>query len=270
VSPSEVVVPQAQTWWLKFYRYAHVVRYQAYASLRAEIARTYLGVLWWLFEPTMNALVLLFVFSYLLKNKTPDYVCFLFVGTFTFQWFTNGVILASNSIIQKSGIIQLVYLPKIIFPLVSVINSTWKFLFAFSILIVFLWCNHHPMGWSYLALPLIVLAQFFLILALAIPLSLWVPYFRDAGPVIGSVIGFLGYVSGLFFRPSQVPEGLQSYFHWNPVAGLLVAYRTVLLESRWPDFIWLGSCIFACMAALAGGLILAWKKDLEIPKVANG
>lgn len=261
----------------ELYRYAHVVRYQTYAGLKSEIARTYLGVVWWLLEPTLAAVTMHIVFGFLLSSnsssaaaaKRADFFPFLLVGTFAWQWFHNSVLLAANSIILKAGVMQQVYLPKAIFPLVSVLNGTWKFLCTFAVMMVALWLLGYLPTPAYLALPAIMLVQFALNLAVGIPLSVWIPYFRDGTAVIGTLLGFLGMASGIFFRPSQVPAAYAPLVNYNPVANLLTAYRTVLLDHQWPDWWALGRA--ACLASLllAAGAVVIRRFDLKLTKVAQ-
>lgn len=262
--------------WNELYRYAHVVRYQTYAGLKAEVSRTYLGIAWWLLEPTLGALTMHVVFGLLLNTGVPgagsrkaDFFPFLLVGTFAWQWFQNSVLLAANSIVLKAGVMQQVYLPKVIFPLVSVLNGTWKFLCTFAVMVVALWLLGYPPSVTYLALPIVMLVQFALNLAIGVPLSAWIPYFRDGITVIGASLGFLGMASGLFFRASQVPERYAPFINYNPLANLLTAYRTILLEGRWPD-VWALTRV-ACTAAvlLAIGVAVMRRFDLKLTKVAQ-
>ncbi len=258
------------------YRYAHVVRYQTYAGLKAEISRTYLGVIWWLLEPTMAAVTMYVVFGFLLSsapaNQRPagraEFFPFLLVGTFAWQWFHNSAMLAANSIILKSGIMQQVYLPKAVFPLVSILNGTWKFLCTFSVMTVVLWLLGYAPSEAYLALPAVVLIQFAFNLAVGLPLAVWIPYFRDGTAVIGAVLGFVGMASGIFFRPNQVPTRYAPFVHYNPLATLLTAYRTVLLERQWPDWWSLGRVALIAAVLLVLGAILMRRFDLKLAKIA--
>ena len=59
---------------LQMFRYFHLVRFQAYASLKNEIARTYLGVFWWLLEPTLSALTFYFVFGFILPARQAPWI----------------------------------------------------------------------------------------------------------------------------------------------------------------------------------------------------
>ncbi len=258
------------------YRYGHVVRYQTYAGLKAEISRTYLGVAWWLLEPTFAAATMYVVFGFLLSGAVSpsaapakaQFFPFLLVGTFAWQWFHNSVMLAANSIVLKSGIMQQVYLPKAIFPLVSVLNGTWKFGCTFSVMTLALWLLGYPPSPAYLALPVIMLAQFALNLAVGLPVSVWSPYFRDGTAVIAAVLGFVGMASGIFFRPHQVPPAYAPYVNYNPVANLLTAYRTVLLDRQWPDWWALGRVALIATLLLTVGMAVMRRFDLKLTKVA--
>ena len=260
----------------EIYRYAHVVRYQTYAGLKAEISRTYLGVAWWLLEPTFAAMTMYVVFGFLLSSAASTssagsraaFFPFLLVGTFAWQWFHNSVMLSANSIILKSAVMQQVYLPKAVFPLVSVLNGTWKFICTFSVMTLALWWLGYPPSASYLALPVVMLAQFALNLAVGLPISVWIPYFRDGTAVIAAVLGFVGMASGIFFRPAQVPAAYAPYVNYNPVANLLTAYRAVLLYRQWPDWWALGRVVLIAAVLLSVGTALIRRFDLKLPKVA--
>jgi lipopolysaccharide transport system permease protein len=254
--------------WLKLYRYSHVVVYQAYAGLRNEIARTYIGVLWWLLEPTLNALTMYLVFGMLLSARRPDYLPFLLIGTFTWQWFAGSVVGAAGSIVAKAGLMQQVYLPKLIFPVVNVLNNSWKFLFAFAVLILVVSLSHATPGWSYAALPAVLLTQFLLNLSIGIPLSAWIPYFRDGSSVISAILTLLGFVSGIFFSPDQVPEKYRLAMELNPMTILMTAYRDIMLNGHWPNFSSLLAVAAGSIALILLGVVLLDRLDLSLPKVS--
>ena len=222
----------------ELYRYAHVVRYQTYAGLKAEVSRTYLGVIWWLLEPTLAAVTMHIVFGLLLSSgssasgaKRANFFPFLFVGTFAWQWFQNSVMLAANSIVLKASVMQHVYLPKAVFPLVSILNGTWKFLCTFTVMTVALWLLGYPPSTAYLALPVIMLVQFTLNLAVGLPLVGVDPVFpRWRGGHRARCSGFWAWRPAFSSGPAQVPARYAPFVNYNPLANLLTAYRTVLLD----------------------------------------
>lgn len=42
------------------FRYSELIIYKTYADLKAETERTYLGFLWWIFEPLLYMSVFMF------------------------------------------------------------------------------------------------------------------------------------------------------------------------------------------------------------------
>ena len=267
---SQVRLPPSRRLRLNAWRYLNVIGFQAYAGLRAEVARTYLGLVWWLLEPVFAAVAMYLIFGVLLgRASASNYFAFLLVGTFAWQWFAGSVSLAAGSILQKAGLIQQVYLPKFVFPTVAVLSATWKFLCAFLVMMVYLAAIGHPPTAAWAALPVLWAAQFLLNLAVAWPLSVWVPYFRDGTTVITSVLQVFGFASGIFFSPTQVPEHLRGWFEYNPMAALLVAYRGVLLEGVWPNFSRIGAIAAAALVLLAFGAWLFRRVDLSLPKIVQ-
>jgi lipopolysaccharide transport system permease protein len=254
--------------WLKIYRYYHVVVYQAYAGMRNEIARTYIGVLWWLLEPTLYALTMYLVFSTLFTSRRPDFLPFLLIGTFSWQWFAGSIGGAANSIVAKAGLMQQVYLPKIILPIVNVLNTSWKFLFAFTILIVVVSVSHAAPSWPYFALPAVMFVQLLLNLAIGIPLAAWIPYFRDGSAVISAVLTLMGFLSGVFFSPDQVPERYRMAMELNPMTIVMTSYRGVMLDGAWPQWPPLGAVALGSALVIVAGVFLLDRLDLSLPKVS--
>lgn len=265
------------------YRHWHIVRQQAYASLRSEIARTYLGVFWWLLEPTLSALVMFFVVGVLFTGKGLEFFPFLLMGTFAFQWVSNSVQLGANAIVQRATLLQSVYLPKYLFPIISVISATWKFLFAFALLVgvvalsfrVWQTPGHPGPGLACCALPLVLALNFAFNLAVALPLSAWIPYFRDGNAVIAAMTQFLGFASGIFFDHRELVTGSHPlhawagpWFQFNPITILLDAYRDILLRNEWPEFVRLAWLAAYAVVGLTLGVVILRRLDLELPKVS--
>lgn len=253
---------------VQLFRYFHLVRFQAYASLKNEIARTYLGVVWWLLEPTLSALIFYFVFGFILPGRQPNFFPFLLIGTFTWQWFATSVSLGSGSIVARANLMQQVYLPKVIFPLISVVSGTWKFLFAFVVLLIFLWFRELPPSAAYLALPLVLAVQFLFNLSVAILASAWIPYFRDGTTVINTFLLLGGFTSGVFFSPKAVPAEYAAWVNHNPMTIVITAFRDILLEGHLPEFAALFWVTGVSVGLLIAGFLILWKLDLALPKVS--
>jgi lipopolysaccharide transport system permease protein len=248
------------------YRYFHIVLYKTYANLKAENDKTYLGCIWWIIEPILNTAVFYVIFVYILKNRGPDFVVFLYVGMVVYGWFANGLTAAANSIVAHAALMQQIWLPKPLFLFISVSNISWKFCFSLVALFPLLWFLHAPVTVAYLALPALILLQYFVIVAIGMPLAGIIPYFQDGRTVLATFLSVFMWLSGVFYGRERVPAHLESLFYSNPAAALIEAYRAVLIDGHWPDWAVLSKALVVPFLLLVVGILLLHKIDRQVTK----
>jgi len=231
-------------------RYWDIIVYRTYAELKAEAQLSYMGYVWWILEPLLNTILFYVLLAAILEQSTVGAISFLVVGAVTWQWFNASMMSGANSVVEASGMLRQIYLPKMVLPLISIFTSSWKFLFLFVLLLAFVWATGHPPALAYVALPLLFLLEFMVIVAFTLPLALIMPYFPDARVAIDAVLRSVMLVSGIFFSVSSVPAAYQLYFHLNPLADLIEAYRAVLIDGTWPRW--------DLMAYVAGLCAIGW------------
>src|SRR5208282_6725907 len=96
------------------------------------------------------------------------------------------------------------------------------------------WISGHPPSLAYAALPLLLLLEFMTIVAFTLPLAFIMPYFPDARVTVDAILRSVMLISGIFFPVDRLPEVYRLYFHLNPLADLIEAYRAVLINGQWP------------------------------------
>lgn len=216
--------------------YLHLIAYKAYADLRAESTKTYIGFLWWVLDPIIFMAIFYVVFGLLMNRGTVDFVPFLLIGLVAWRWFQNTISHGANSILGGRGLMHQVYVPKIIFPLVVVLTDLVKFFVVLGVLLLYLWSAGYGIGPAYLALPLVFLVQFLLIVGLTLLASALVPFLPDLKFLLDHLLHMMFFLSGIMFDGATVPERYQTYFYLNPMANLLEAYRDILMHDAWPDW----------------------------------
>jgi lipopolysaccharide transport system permease protein len=221
---------------MPFRRFLDIILFKAYADLRAERERTYLGFLWWFFEPLMFMAVFWLVFDKVLSRGTEDFVPFVLVGLVMWQWLRSGISHGSSSVLEAKGLIQQVRLPPVIFPLVTLLSDTVKFGFVLGMLLIVLAFTGHVHSWTVLALPAVLLAEFALLCAITIWMSALIPFVPDLRYVTDNILMAVMFLSGIFYDASNLPEPVRTYFYLNPSAFLIQQGREVLLYQRWPDW----------------------------------
>jgi lipopolysaccharide transport system permease protein len=216
--------------------YIHMILYKAWADLRSEARRYYISYLWWVIEPVLEMLVYFVIFGMLLKNKVPHFIPFLLIGLTCWKWFNTTVRHAGNSILNSRSLILQVSLPKVIFPLTVVCTDTFKFLIVFLIVIVFLWCSGFSIGSAYLVLPLLMITQLTLIIALGLFFASIVPFIPDMDILLENTLRIVFFLSGVFFDPRNLSADRQFWFFLNPMAFLINGFRSVLMDGQFQHY----------------------------------
>ncbi len=162
-----------------------------------------------------------------------------------------------------------IYLPKILLPLIVLLTTTWKFLFIFALLLLFLGVTGHPPSGAYAALPLLLVLQMLVNIVTSLAIAAVMPYFPDARIAIDALLRSLMLVSGIFFGIDKLPAAYHTYFYLNPLAILIEAYRAVLLTNQWPSWPRLGALGAECAVILLFVLLLYRRIDLSVVKAIN-
>lgn len=217
-----------------FSRYLSLVTYKTYADLKAESERTYAGFLWWIVEPIVSMAVYYLVFKVILDRGTEHFVQFLFVGLVPWRWLQTSLTHGANSILSERSLMQQVYLPKVVFPMVSILTDTVKFFVVFVLMMVFVWTSGFAPAFSYLALPLVLFVQFLLISGLTVLFAGIAPLLPDIRIVLSNVVRLWFFLSGVFYSVDRF-EAAAEYLRLNPMTVVLESYRTILLDRSWPD-----------------------------------
>lgn len=244
-----------------------LILYKVYADLKAEAARSYLGLLWWIIEPILYLCAYYVLFVLVMQRGGSDFAPVFLCGAVVWKWFDSGLKGGSHAISAHRGLLQQVYVPKYIFPVISVLGSTARFLPVFAVFVVFLLLYGIPAQITWLAAPMVMLTQLCLLLSLAMLVGAITPFLPDLKVVIDNGMMLLFFISGVFFNINEVQEPLKSYLLLNPMAGLIDEYRNVMIRGVWPDtgrmaIIWIASVALGTLA-----LVLLKQMDHKYGKV---
>lgn len=240
------------------------------ANLRTEVSRYYLNYLWWIIDPVLTMATFYVVFGIFLNRGIPHFVAFLLIGLTAWNWFARSVQHSANSILQGRGLMMQVDIPKIFFPLEIFLRDTFKHLFVVVLLLVFLVFYPTPVSETWVALPVLMIAQAALILSISIICAMVVPFVQDLSFVIGTGIQLMFFGSGIFYRIEDVvlPEH-QHILYLNPMAGLLKEYRNVLMYSTWPDWVYIGKIFLVSCLLLVFAVYMLRKLDYIYPRISQ-
>jgi lipopolysaccharide transport system permease protein len=214
----------------------------AWRDILVRYKQTALGVIWALLRPFLTMVVFTIVFGKLGKfpSDGAPYAVMVFAAMLPWQFFSNSLSEASNSMIGNANLISKVYFPRLIVPSSAVITSFVDFLISGAILIgLMVWYGFMP-GWRILTLPLFISIAF----AASMGIGLWLTAlnvkYRDFRYVVPFIVQFGLYVSPVGFSSSIIPEKWRLLYSLNPMVGVIDGFRWAILEGgaiiHWPSF----------------------------------
>ena len=246
-----------------------LVLFSTYAELRAEAARSYLGLIWWVLEPAMMMGAFWLVFDVILKTGGPDYVPFLLIGMTLWQWMKSCITHGGYAIWGSLPMVRQVRLPPLVFPLIAMLSDTVKFACIFVLLVAILWALGYPPNAAYWALPIVFAAIFLAAAGAGFVISALVPLVPDLRFVIEQVLMVVMFLSGVIFPLDKVPEHLRWVMALNPVAVVMDDARGILLHGQLPNWTGLSKVALISVVLCVVGLLFVRRLAPRFPKLAS-
>ncbi|CDT77887.1 ABC-type polysaccharide/polyol phosphate export systems permease component-like protein [Vibrio coralliirubri] len=219
-------------------QYLQLVDMQAKMKMKAQANKLVLSYLWWVLEPLLFVSMFYLIFELVLNKGGEDFLAFLMVGKIIYMWFSKSVVSASNSIISNKGIIAQKSLPKWIFPMVNIVESSYKSLISFLLLTIVLMVNGYFPHFGYWQLLPLITITFYLICSVGFFCSILVVIAKDFSNLIS--LGMMGimFCSGIFWDIHKVSDVQLAnlLLMYNPMAAIIDGFRQVLMFDKELNF----------------------------------
>lgn len=214
----------------------------------------------------MTAFYLIFAMGIRGGEDGEGFVGFLLAGLVVWKWFSTTVIQGAGSLLGNRGLIQQVYLPKVLLPLIPVTANTLKFGLVLLLLLGYVWVFQRTPGWDWLALIPVLAAALLLVVGCTLFSASLVPFAEDLRMLINNGMLLLMFLSGVFFNVAEFPEAVRGWFYLNPLVGLFEAVRAVLLSPGLPDWWRVGYAALVGGALGLFGIVVLVRFDRVYPK----
>lgn len=229
-------------YWKDLWRYRELFYFLSWRDIIVRYKQTVIGLAWSLLRPLLTMLVFTLVFSKLAKlpSGNAPYPVLVFAALLPWQFFSNALNEAGNSLVGNANMISKVYFPRLVIPVSTVIVSFVDFLISAMILVALMaWYSFMP-DWRIVILPLFVL----LVACAALGCGLWIAAlnvkYRDFRYIVPFALQFGLYISPVGFSSAIVPEKWQLLYSLNPMVGVINGFRwSILGDSQfyWPGFL---------------------------------
>ena len=191
--------------------------------------RAVLGVLWAVGLPLVQAMVLAFVFSRVLRvGRVEHFAVFVLTGITVWNFFNTSVQAAATSIVDQSGVSTRVYFPRMIFPLVAVGSNLYGY--GLSLLVLLAATVIDDIGLDLGLLWLVPGTALLLALtsSLAVVLAGLHVYFRDLKYIVQAAFVAWLYMTPVIYSVEQAGR-YGDLLVLNPVTGVVLLFRAAII-----------------------------------------
>jgi ABC-2 type transport system permease protein len=238
-------------------------------ELKSRYKDSSLGIVWSLIRPLAQLLIYYFAIGQVLgaARNIPSFAVFVFTGLITWTLFTDIISSGTTSIVNNSGLVKKVYLPREIFPLSSVGSALFNFAVQLIILIgATLVLGQAPWNANLLYAPLSLAVIIIFATALSLLLSAVNVYLRDIQHLVEVAVLILFWASPIVYSFGFIDQKLhgnwlEQIYLANPITlavlgmqrAFWVAGTTTSTLTNWP-----ADLAPRLWVALAISIVLLW------------
>ncbi len=212
-----------------------------------------LGILWALIKPLFEFAVFYILFTVILKNDIPYYALYLFLGLILWYFFVEGTNKGILVLRQKQYLIENIQFNR--GDLFIAITFSAFLAFAFNFLayaLMSLVMGVVPFHAYLFFFPLLLGAFFTFTMGTSLILATLSIYLKDIQHLWDMVLLAGFWLTPILYDVALIGDNLPFLLYMNPVTGIIINIREVLLYGNPPDFALL--CVSLAYALVIFGL----------------
>ena len=242
-------------------KYRFLIRQLVSRDFKKKYKRSVLGVFWSFLNPLLTMLVQYFVFSTIFKSDIPQFAAYLITGTVMFNFFSESCGMTLMSILDNSGLITKVYMPKYIYPLTRTISSLINLLIAIIPMLLVCILTGVQLHKSTVLALFFYVCLFIFCLGLGMLLCTSMVFFRDTLFLWNAISMMWMYATPIFYPETIIPERLRFVLVLNPLYHFIRNARMCILEGLSPEPVVYVRCLGLSLLMLVIGTVVFYRNQ---------
>jgi teichoic acid transport system permease protein len=239
------------------WRRREYIAYVSASELRSQQINTLLGNLWHLLNPALSITIYFVIFGLLLDTTrgVDNFILFLTIGIFVFQYTQRATTQGATSITQNVGLLKAIRFPRALLPFTSTLTETMSSLPTYVIIYVMALITGQAARWQWALLPLVMVFQLLFNLGAAMVAARATTHFRDMTQLLPFFFRLLLYASGvIFLAPAYAQEQYSWLFNANPMYCFITISRWCIMGGALETVVVLSALAWTAVLLLGGFL----------------
>lgn len=195
-----------------------------------------LGNLWHLLNPALQITVFWLIFGVVLKTNrgVDNFIPFLSVGIFAYQFAQRSTMAGASSIRKNRGLITIISFPRVLLPMTSTAVEALAALPTFGVMFIVVFASGEQVRWTWLLVAPTLVALTLFNLGLAMVAARAANRIADIQQLLPFLFRLGFYASGVLFNVSSYVEQpkYRLLFEANPLYCFIQINRSFVLGSE--------------------------------------
>lgn len=217
----------------------------AWTLARRDLAARFRGslgdALWTVLHPLLLMLTYLFVFGVVLRARfagdpsTAGFALYFLAGMAPWLAFSEAVGRAPTALVDHRHFVKKLVFPVEILNVVHALAALITQMVGLGLLCALVLALRGGVPAMALLLPVFLVPQLLLTVAVSWTLSALGVYLRDLGQIIGFLLTLLFFLTPICYPEESLPPGLDAFFRKNPLYVIVRGWRALLLQGPMPS-----------------------------------
>ena len=216
----------------EIWEYRELFYFLVWRDIKIKYKQTFLGAAWALIRPLMGMVVFTILFNKVVGFAVEGvpYLLFTFCGVVAWNFFSEGVTGASQSLLVNANLISKVYFPRVIIPAAAILAGLVDFSIAFSLAIVVMIYFQFAPTLSILLLPAFILLTIITSLGIGFWFSSISVQYRDVAHALPFIVQILFWITPVGYAANKIPGNYQVVYWLNPIVCVIEGFRWSMLH----------------------------------------
>jgi ABC-type polysaccharide/polyol phosphate export permease len=250
-----------------------LIKYRKYlicsakASLKSEVAGSYLAWFWWVLEPFCFMLIYKFIAEDVFHKKLEYAALFVFLGLTVWNFFNKCISASATLLKQSKGIVTKIYLPKYLIYIRVMLVNAFKMAISLAICLCLVFYYRVHIDWHIVLIIPCLIMLFLVTFGFGCIIMHCGVYVQDLSKITRIGLRLVFYLSGVFYNIASLKPFGSILLNVNPVALAMEGCRNALMYNAQPDWLMLGIWTVVGAVFTVFGVVVVYKNENNYGKI---